>query len=359
MVILRHSGLRAVTQAEVLESLPRRLPGGQPVVHEVDTRQFATDVERGHWGGQSEALAEAAEKILADASGAEIHYFGLAEIPHVIALGALIGDEHPAVIHDWDRDARSWRWPGKARTVNLTTTGLPGGDAIPARGSAVFRVEISFAISDDDVRAAAGIDHLAEVRIGHARGTEPAICSMRSSHDLEAVRVKIRRALSVLRRCLPRLNLLQLFVAAPPSVCFALGQELKPRNSPPIQTYRYRNVPEQPAYRPAILLRGGVGTQAAASPAPSPGEPPAPVVVTPWPRHISNAKLAKRLDIKEANHMANQLRKALSKSGQAVPPSKRGKPVIWTRGQLERALPNLPEGTLRTALEQSGLLTSA
>ncbi|MBK9117988.1 MAG: SAVED domain-containing protein [Phycisphaerales bacterium] len=73
------------------------------------------------------------------------------------------------------------------------------------------------------------------------------------------VRRAVREALAGLKEVFPNLNTIHMFIAAPVSVCFAIGQELKPRNSPPIQTYRFRRVEGQPAFKPALVLRGGEG----------------------------------------------------------------------------------------------------
>jgi len=237
------------------------LTTGQASLHredfEVDTRPFSTQVAQGDWGGQAAFLAEKSSEIhekVTSLGDAEIHYFGLAEVPHVIALGAFIGDEVPVQIHDFDRDRTSWAWPETKQTLSARIVGLPTGSVVPAPGSVVLRVALSFPISDKDVQEVAGIDHLADITITLAEGLDPAICKVRSSADLQEVRLKIRDALAAIRTRFPNLDTLLVFVAAPVSVCFALGQELKPRNSPPIQTYRYRKVEGQPAYTPAIEL---------------------------------------------------------------------------------------------------------
>lgn len=264
LVIVRHSGFpdRPVPIAAALAALSPELQALNRKDHEVDTQVFDSQVSQGDWEGQAAFLASEAARIhalVAQFADSEIHYFGLAEIPHVISLGAFIGDEQPVVIHDFDRDTGSWKWPHDAHSVALVTRGIPVGDPVTAQGSAVLRIELSATISDDDVREAAGTNHLAEVRVTFADGAPPEICKVRSPQDLQAVRHEIRSALAALKAKRPNLDTIHVFAAASVSVCFALGQELKPRNSPPIQTYRYRNVPGQPSYKAASELTGDVG----------------------------------------------------------------------------------------------------
>lgn len=267
IVIIRHAGLsnRTVSLAEVLPALEPDLQAMPRVDYEINTRQFEPRIDQGDWEGQAAFIAGEAARIhaeIADRGDPEIHYFGLAEIPHVIALGAFIGDERPLVIHEFDRDKRLWKWPDDQEPIAIVTHGLPSGEPIAAQGSAILRLEISFAISDNDVREAAGTNHLAEIRITFAEGAPPEICKIRSNADLQAVREAIRNALSALRTKCPNLDTIHVFVAAPVSACFALGQELKPRNSPPIQTYRFRKLEDQPSYTAALALTGDLGTEA-------------------------------------------------------------------------------------------------
>ncbi|GMV25566.1 MAG: hypothetical protein AMXMBFR58_15970 [Phycisphaerae bacterium] len=267
IIIVRHSGLRPVPIEEVLPALPAGLASAHRADIAIDTQLLASQIEQGDWEGQAAALAADAARVHSAFGGlpdAEVHFFGFAEIPHLIAMGAFIGDEIPVVIHDWDRDARSWTWPSDAGTVRVTTKGLPTGDPVPAEGSAVLRIELSFAISDADVHEAVGANHLAQVRVTHADESPPEICRVRSAADLQTVREEIRGALAALRAKFPNLDTIHVFAAAPLSVCVALGQELKPRNSPPILTYRYRRVDGRPAYAPALVLSAQAGQRAQA-----------------------------------------------------------------------------------------------
>lgn len=269
ILIRQSSALRQIAPEEAVQALDDTEQRLDRTAVEVTTAQFNDAVEQGDWAGQDYYLREEAAKIraLADAKGdVTIHYLALAEVPHVIALGAHVGDERAVQLHDYDRGSGSWRWPAQGRTISLKTIGTDELETVvTARGIAVLRVGISAAISDTDVREAVGEEKLADVTIAPADGTVPAVGLVRSAEDLALIRQTFREALGALRAARPNIETIHLFIAAPPSVCFAIGQELKPRNSPPVQTYRYRKVEGEPSQKPAILLTP-TGEQAALAP---------------------------------------------------------------------------------------------
>jgi hypothetical protein len=70
------------------------------------------------------------------------------------------------------------------------------------------------------------------------------------------VRETVREALAAIARFRPGTSLIHLFIAAPVSVCFAIGQELRLRNGVDVMTYRYRSLDRSEPYKRAILLTG-------------------------------------------------------------------------------------------------------
>jgi hypothetical protein len=124
LILVRHSGLRQVTEAEVLPSVDpsvRALPRDDVPV---DTLGLALEIDGGDWTGHDRALRAAAATVRELADRAEdpaIHYFGLAEVPDVIALGAHLGDERLIHLHDFDRAQGTWDWPATEATIEVVT----------------------------------------------------------------------------------------------------------------------------------------------------------------------------------------------------------------------------------------------
>lgn len=257
LLLIRHSShLRAISEQEVLATVSS---GDHSLPREnvtVDTTEFVDDIATGDWMRSAQYLRRRADEILAiansDGHAAGIRYFGLAEIPHVVALGAFLGDERHVDVYDYDRFRESWAWKSDIQTFAVVARSVPH-EVVAQSGDAVIRVAISAPISDTDVREAVGGDHLADVQIAPAERAQTTGI-VQSPHDLAEVRRVFRETLAALTAARPRVQRIHLFVAAPVSVCFVLGQELHLRSSVPVQTYRYRKVEGEPSYTEAILL---------------------------------------------------------------------------------------------------------
>ncbi len=265
LLVLHDSPLRAVSEAEALATLaPEEL--AQPRrIERVDTRPLAEDIKGGHWRSSHTYLREAAGRIRAAADecgAARVRYFGVAEVPHVIALGAYLSDERLMESRDFDRDRNRWEWPTSDSTLELAVRGLPR-EVVTLPGPALVRVEISYPVQDADVDEVVERDRLADVRIS-PRDRAPTPDIVQSFADVQTVRAALREALAALAALRPNVAVIHLFVAAPVSVCLAVGQELRLRNGKDVQTYRYRSGSDAPALTPAILLTHGEVTETAA-----------------------------------------------------------------------------------------------
>jgi hypothetical protein len=220
---------------------------------EIDSRHLEEAVEGGYWRSSDEFVRRSAAELrgAAQREGAEIHYFGIAEIPHVVGIAAHFGDETLVHVHDYDRDRNTWAWPGKAAPLTVETFGIPR-EQVAQTGELTLVVEISYAIDQRDVDKVVGQDLLGAIRIRPTAEPTPGI--VRSPADVLAVRQAVREALAAITRYRPSASVIHLFIAAPMSVCFGIGQELRLRNSVDVMTYRYRRSDPTEPYKRAILL---------------------------------------------------------------------------------------------------------
>jgi hypothetical protein len=265
LIVSHDSPLRIVTEAEAIGTLGPNEVGLPRLIEKLDTRHLKDDVEGGHWRSSHLYLRSEAARLRnsADSWGAtQIRYMGIAEVPHVLALGAYLGDERLVEARDYDRDRNLWEWPSDAGTLATVTRNLPS-ETVAQPGAVALRVEISYPILDADVDAAIGKERLADIRIvPHGRTPAPGLA--RSREDVARIRQAVREALAAIASTRPDSDVIHLFVAAPVSVCLAIGQELRLRNGKDVQTYRYRSSGGACALTPAILLTSGdVNEQAA------------------------------------------------------------------------------------------------
>lgn len=257
LLIIRHqSHLREVAEIEplsVLSTEESRLSRSEVVL---DMREFQQDIEGGHWRTSSVFLRKQAAQLReqADRTGAtRLLHFGIAEVPHLIALGAYLEDARPIEVFDYDRLRNTWTWPSEGATLQMNVDNKPN-ELMSASGVAVLRVEVTYAIANGDVEAMVGTDVLCDVRVRPADGITLKPGLVQSKQDIETVRLAVQDALGSIVQFRPGTRLIHLFVSAPVSVCMAVGQELRIRNNPPIQTYRFRSVANAHSYKEAIRL---------------------------------------------------------------------------------------------------------
>lgn len=262
ILIRQPSPLRNVSDSEVRPVIPEDLLRLPSATVEVDMRPFRNDTENRHWDAAEGYIIDQAQQIRSLAEEAEdpvLLYFGLADVPHILALGAYVGDERQVYAYDYDRDADTWDWPETEQTVEVTVEGVPA-DRVEAAGDVVVRVAVSYEIHDADVDAVVPAGRLADVTV---RLKDPRPTAVRSPADVAAIRGVVREALGKLRELRPRLGSIHLFVAAPASVCFAVGQELRLRSGVTAVTYRYRTGTDGPDHTEAITLTPGEASTAA------------------------------------------------------------------------------------------------
>src|SRR5260370_28807170 len=123
LLILHSSSVRAVTETEALVALEANDHQLARSVIPVDMRSFEEEVEGGFWRESHAYIRRMAATIrqTADNAGsARVHYFGLAEVPHVIALGAYCGDERKVAVRDYDRGPASCGGTAKGQTPEVS-----------------------------------------------------------------------------------------------------------------------------------------------------------------------------------------------------------------------------------------------
>ena len=254
LLIVRHqSPLRFTGAAEVLgvfSDAELRLPRTEM---EIDSRPLDEAVEGGHWRSSDEFVRRTAAELRSAAqnNAAEIHYFGIGEVPHVIGIGAHFGDETLVHVHDYDRDRNTWGWPTSTPPLTLEAIGLPR-EQVAQSGELTLVIEISYPIDQRDVDQAVGNDLLGAIRVRPT--TEPTPGIVGSPSDVLTVRRTVREALAAIAQYRPGASTIHLFIAAPVSVCFSVGQELRLRNSVDVMTYRYRRGDPTEVYKRALLL---------------------------------------------------------------------------------------------------------
>lgn len=242
------SSIRATSEEEAVAALTpdeARLPR---TVLTLDTRPFATAIASGFWPPVDTHVREFASRARAalEAQGfAAVRYVGLDEVPTLVALGAFFGDEHRIECQDFDRSSNRFAWPVDHATVAWEIVAAPG-EVMAGTGDVVVRIMSSGIVHDSHVGKAVPADQcIADITL-RPQGVTPRPGLVQSQVDVDALRQLFREVVAELERTRPGTQRIHLFLAAPVSVCLAIGQELRLRNGRRFQTYRYRTNDDPP-----------------------------------------------------------------------------------------------------------------
>lgn len=262
VILLGVSSLRTTSEQEVLAVLSRdeiRLPR---TLLPLDTRHHAQSIHSGLWSPVEAHLREFASQVLANLEEhgpAMMRYVGIDEVPTLIALGALLGDEHRIGCQDYDRDLERFEWPETTGSLAWEPVGVPR-EVMATAGAAVLRITATGTVHDAHVDQAIPADQrVADITL-RPRGVTPRPGLLRAQDDVESLRLAVREVLAELERMRPGVQTIHLFLAGPVSVCLAVGQELRLRNGRRVQTYRYR-MQDAPPQKAAILLTPEAGAE--------------------------------------------------------------------------------------------------
>ena len=258
VITIRHHGMRHVHEEAVDAALDEAY-GGSPsfIDRQIDTDQFALEQGGVNWDSLHESIWKFAcdlKDLFKEHPGSRITYFGgFPEVASVIALGAYLGEEWNVDAFDL-RGSNDWRWPRTERTLSVEVEGLPDKRESFA-GPASLRIEMSAPVSESHVETfVPSKQSAAAIRIGPANRLPQYGDLVQSARDVTEVREAVRTALASLLSLRPNVTELHVFVAGPPSIALAVGQELRLRNGLPIYTYRHRATANGPTMAQALLI---------------------------------------------------------------------------------------------------------
>jgi hypothetical protein len=162
--------------------------------------------------------------------------FSLSQIALCIHLGFVLSDRLEVRCFQFDREARTWRWPQVENDADTTISvaGLPA-NSLNDSCEAVVRISLSAPISIDAVREAAG-HHPVEIELSVP---SPDVMWLRSPKQLSVLGQTFRTVLAKLRTLVPNCTRIHLFYAGPTGGAITVGQQINPRMNPPIELYEY------------------------------------------------------------------------------------------------------------------------
>ena len=184
--------------------------------------------------------------------------FSLSQIALCIHLGFVLSDRLEVRCFQFDRDARTWRWPLVENDADTTISvaGLPA-NSLNDSCEAVVRISLSAPISIDAAREAAG-HHPVEIELSVP---SPGVMWLRSPKQLSVLGQTFRTVLAKLRTLVPNCTRIHLFYAGPTGGAITIGQQINPRMNPPIELYEYSRQTTPNHQRALTLQDSNPGTR--------------------------------------------------------------------------------------------------
>lgn len=197
---------------------------------------------------QEELVRRQARSILNDPE-LEIAYFGATYIPLAVHLGQLMPSFARIHIFQHHHNERHWAWTGTGvrPDFKVYVHGLP---TAPLEAPRIrFRIATSYRIQDEQVRGLPEPDVDISIDLGPLNDLD----ALKSPEELATVVGEFTRSIQVLANCCTGMQVVDLLIAGPVGLAFAIGNALPPTSLPPIHIWKF--VQDGQPYRRAMVLQ--------------------------------------------------------------------------------------------------------
>lgn len=235
VIVVEQRGLKVTPDTPLAEAVPRSIKGGRISVLNDLRQRVANDyiTEPQTAFDKVMRLPEAIQQHFAGQNGADVTvvYGGISPVPLTFLTGFLLDDETPATLLDWDRDAKRWReLDGTDDGDRFQVYGL---DSVPEHSpEVILAVSASYKVDIPAVRKSKG-----DLPLVHLDLPQSSTSSNWSETKQQALARAFRETLERLEGL--HVGHVHLFITAPNSLVFRLGQAYDKRLLPPATIYQY------------------------------------------------------------------------------------------------------------------------
>ncbi len=255
LIIIIHSGLRQVTNQEVLDSIPvDMLMLDREILHIGEVIPLGSERSI-HWQSysriQTKWFRSEFQEAIANYPNYQILYFGLTHIPFAMHLGNLIGDQRKVLVYQYRQNEDTWKWAKEdddTKEIEFDLMGLPN-ETINGSQDAVIRIGSYISVSPADTQVVIS-NAVKEIDINLAN---PGPESLSSRLEVENLAKQFYKAVHALCAKIPDLRKIHIFAAVPTGLAFLLGQHISPNKDAPAVIYHFKKNATT-KYRKALTL---------------------------------------------------------------------------------------------------------
>ncbi len=246
-----------------MEFIPERsLEGSLPVLfRSVSNQELVLDqcelYRHGRLTDQREALrrqvraAAQLESMITNAPGVDVAYYGIAHIPLVFHFGHILSRGLSVYLAERGREANSWHWFDELNEFSALILTPPLTSSVQEATDVVVRISVSYEVYSAQTDSCIRSPAVYELRV-----PVPTPDIVRSRRQIDDYSKIFRHLLDHLAG-FQNIKRVHLFVAAPVSLCFAFGRQVRTTVHPSVYVYNYRRG-DNPAYQWGVRMTDDV-----------------------------------------------------------------------------------------------------
>lgn len=254
-VILKHQVFSEITDAEVLEQLPKT--DAIPAYRIFDIRKEIIPMENIHLLDsleyriyQKNVIDHEVKPFLRDHPEYKVLYFGTATIPLALHLGYCFGSWKDVDIFLLHREQMTWNWAGGEEGNSLPFSVDLVGEEFTGPIDVIYKVEVTYTTQTDElknvVEGASKVIRLSLQNLGKD--------VFRNQNQLKNFAHQFSLGLDSVANYLPAADKIHLFPTVPVGVAFLMGTKINPLVTKPIVTYQY-NANATPKHEQILILQ--------------------------------------------------------------------------------------------------------
>jgi len=246
-VIIKHQVFREITDAEVLQQLPKSEK--TPIYRIFDIKREIIPMENvdrldsiEYRIYQKNIIDTEIKPYLEQHPDYKVLYFGTATIPLALHLGYCFGSWRDVDVYLLHREKITWEWSNDGDNASLPTETSFVKEEFSGPLDVIFKAEATYLMVDDELK---------EVVESPAKTISVRLETIgkdvfRNQEQLKAFAHQFSLGIDSIANYLPNVDKIHLFPTVPPGLAFLMGTKINPLVTKPIVTYQYnaRNTPK-------------------------------------------------------------------------------------------------------------------
>jgi hypothetical protein len=254
-VIIKHQIFGEITDAEVLEQLPKS--GATPIYKIFDIKREIIPMENVHQLDsveyriyQKNVIDTEIKPFLRAHPDYKVLYFGTATIPIALHLGYCFGSWKDVDVYLLHREKMKWNWSDDDENAALPTDVSFVKEEFTGPLDVIYKMEATYLIVEDELKSVVeSPSKIISVKL-ETIGKDV----FRNQEQLKAFAHQFSLGIDSISNYLPNVDKIHLFPTVPVGLAFLMGTKINPLITKPIVTYQF-NARNTPKHEKILILQ--------------------------------------------------------------------------------------------------------